>query len=121
MCAPVRNEEPEAVSAVLFNDMGEQMRIAEQYGLDDIAVHQMGRAFDIACSRLIRTGMLVPSNLERMQKVAASQLVLYARAGERNEWRLARRAIFAVCAAVASERLAAAVAGCDSARVQNGF
>lgn len=82
------------------------MRIAEQYGLDDSAVHLMGRAFDLACSRLVRTGILVPGNLERMQRLAAQQLVDHARRGERNEWRLARRAIFAVCAAVASERLA---------------
>ena len=82
------------------------MRTAEQYGLDDSAVQAMGRAFDIACARLSRTGILLPNNLERMQKVAAQQLVMHARNGERNEWRLARRAIFAVCAAVASERLA---------------
>jgi len=83
------------------------MRIAEQYGLDDSAVHAMGRAFDLACSRLVRTGVVVPANLDRMQRVAAQQLVAYARNGERNEWRLARRAIFAVCALVASERAAA--------------
>ena len=41
-----------------------------------------------------------------MLKIAAQQLLMYARNGERNEWRLARRAIFAVCAAVAGERLA---------------
>lgn len=83
------------------------MRIAEQYGLDDSAVHVMGRAFDLACSRLVRTGILVPGNLERMQRLAAQQLVAHARKGERNEWRLARRAIFCVCAAVASERISA--------------
>ena len=83
------------------------MRSAEQYGLDEDAVQAMGRAFDLACARLSRTGMLLPANLERMQKVAAQQLVIYARRGERNEWRLARRAIFAVCAAVTSERLIA--------------
>jgi hypothetical protein len=83
------------------------MRTAEQYGLDDSAVQAMGRAFDIACARLSRTGMLLPSNIDRMQKIAAQQLVMYARNGERNEWRLARRAIFAVCAAVAGERIAA--------------
>jgi len=83
------------------------MRTAEQYGLDDDAVQAMGRAFDIACARLSRTGMMLPGNLDRMQKIAAQQLVMYARNGERNEWRLARRAIFAVCAAVAGEKLAA--------------
>src|SRR3569832_1972228 len=82
------------------------MRTAEQYGLDDSAVRAMGRAFDIACARLSRTGMMLPGNLDRMQKIAAQQLVMYARNGERNEWRLARRAIFAVCAAVAGEQLA---------------
>jgi hypothetical protein len=83
------------------------MRTAEQYGLDDSAVQAMGRAFDIACARLSRTGIMLPGNLDRLQKIAAQQLVMYARNGERNEWRLARRAIFAVCATVAGERIAA--------------
>jgi hypothetical protein len=85
------------------------MRTAEHYGLDDSAVQAMGRAFDIACARLSRTGILLPSNLERLQKIAAQQLVMHARNGERSDWRLARRAIFAVCAAVASDRLAAGI------------
>jgi hypothetical protein len=88
------------------------MRTAEQYGLDDNAVQAMGRAFDIACARLSRTGIMLPNNLDRMQKIAAQQLVMYARNGERNEWRLARRAIFAVCAAVAGEKLGAGMAAC---------
>jgi hypothetical protein len=88
------------------------MRTAEQYGLDDSAVQAMGRAFDIACARLSRTGIMLPGNLDRLQKIAAQQLVMYARNGERNEWRLARRAIFAVCAAVAGEKLAAGMAAC---------
>lgn len=83
------------------------MRTAEQYGLDEDAVQAMGRAFDLACSRLSRTGVLLPSNLERLQKIAAQQLVMHARRGERNEWRLARRAIFAVCAAVAGDQISA--------------
>jgi hypothetical protein len=86
------------------------MRTAEQYGLDDSAVRAMGRAFDIACARLSRTQVMLPGNGDRMQKIAAQQLVMYARNGERNEWRLARRAIFAVCAAVAGERLASGIA-----------
>lgn len=86
------------------------MRTAEQYGLDDDAVQAMGRAFDIACARLSRTGVLLPANVERLQKIAAQQLVIHARNGERNEWRLARRAIFAVCATVAGERILAEVA-----------
>jgi hypothetical protein len=86
------------------------MRTAEQYGLDDSAVQAMGRAFDIACARLSRTGIMLPGNLDRLQKIAAQQLVMYARNGERNEWRLARRAIFAVCAAVAGERIDAGIA-----------
>jgi len=85
------------------------MRTAEQYGLDDSAVQAMGRAFDIACARLSRNGIMLPGNLDRLQKIAAQQLVMYARNGERNEWRLARRAIFAVCAAVAGERIAAGI------------
>jgi hypothetical protein len=46
-----------------------------------------------------------------MQKIAAQQLVMHARRGERNEWRLARRAIFAVCAIVAGEPIAAGLRG----------
>src|SRR4051812_5494445 len=93
-----------------FYVLGVNMRTAEQYGLDDSAVQAMGRAFDIACARLSRTGIMLPGNLDRLQKIAAQQLVMYARNGERNEWRLARRAIFAVCAAVAGERIAAGLA-----------
>jgi len=94
------------------------MRTAEQYGLDEDAVQAMGRAFDIACARLSRTGVLTPSNLERMQKVAAQQLVTHARRGERSEWRLARRAIFAVCGAVAGEQVAMGITiqHCEFAR-----
>ena len=87
------------------------MRTAEQYGLDEDAVQAMGRAFDLACARLSRSGVLTPANLERMQKIAAQQLVMHARRGERNEWRLARRAIFAVCANVAGEPIAAGLRG----------
>jgi len=87
------------------------MRTAEQYGLDEDAVQAMGRAFDLACARLSRSGVLTPTNLERMQKIAAQQLVMHARRGERNEWRLARRAIFAVCAVVAGEQIAAGLRG----------
>ena len=42
-----------------------------------------------------------------MQRLAARKLVHWARRGEREEWRLARRAIFAVSMAAANERLAA--------------
>ncbi|HXD45257.1 MAG TPA: hypothetical protein VN655_08985 [Pseudolabrys sp.] len=86
------------------------MRAAEQVGLDDDAVRAMGQAFDIACSRLIRAGVLEASNIERMQQLAARTLVQWARRGERDEWRLARRAIFAMSMAAASERLAASLA-----------
>ena len=84
------------------------MRAAEQTGLDDDAVKAMGQAFDLACSRLIRAGVLDASNIERMQRYAATQLVQWARRGEREEWRLARRASFAMSMAAANERLAAA-------------
>ena len=73
------------------------MRAAEQTGLDDDAVKAMGQAFDLACSRLIRAGVLDASNIERMQRLAAKKLVHWA-----------RRAIFAMSMAAANERLAAA-------------
>jgi hypothetical protein len=88
--------------------MGVTMRAAEQTGLDDDAVKAMGQAFDLACSRLIRAGVLDASNIERMQRLAAKKLVHWARRGEREEWRLARRAIFAMSMAAANERLAVA-------------
>jgi hypothetical protein len=84
------------------------MRAVEQAGLDDDTVRAMGQAFDIACSRLIRAGVLNASNVERMQQLAAKRLVQWARRGEHEEWRLARRAIFAMSMAAATERLAAA-------------
>ena len=89
-------------------NMGVTMRAAKQVGLDDDAVKAMGQAFDLACSRLIRAGVLDASNIERMQQLAAKKLVHWARRGEREEWRLARRAIFAMSMAAANERLAAA-------------
>ena len=84
------------------------MRAVEQIGLDDDSVRAMGEAFDIACSRLIRASVLDASNVERMQRLAAKHLVHCARRGERDEWRLARRAMFLMCMAAANERLAAA-------------
>ncbi len=84
------------------------MYAAGQAGLDDGAVRAMGQAFDIACTRLMRTGMLDAANIERMQRLAARLLVHWARRGEQDPWRLARRAMFAMCMAIANERLAAA-------------
>jgi hypothetical protein len=81
------------------------MRAVEQIGLDDVAVRAMGRAFDIACTRLTRTGVLDVSNVDRMQRLAAEHLVHCARRGEQDEWRLARRAMFVVCMAAATERI----------------
>jgi hypothetical protein len=43
-----------------------------------------------------------------MQRLAAKKLVHWARRGEREEWRLARRAIFVMSMAAANERLAKA-------------
>jgi hypothetical protein len=88
--------------------MGVTMRAAEQVGLDDDAVKAMGQAFDLACSRLIRAGVLDASNIERMQRLAAKKLVHWAHRGERDEWRLARRAMFDMSMAAAIERLAVA-------------
>ena len=84
------------------------MRAVEKVGLDEITVQAMEQAFNLACSRLIRSGVLDGANLERMQRLAAEHLVRYARRGERDEWRLARRAIFAISMAAANERLIAA-------------
>ena len=88
------------------------MRAVEQIGLDDVTVRAMGQAFDIACTRLIRAGVLEASNIERMQRLAAKHLVHCARRGERDEWRLARRAMFLMSMAAAKER----IAGMDAPR-----
>lgn len=84
------------------------MRSVEKVGLDDVTVHAMGQAFDIACARLIRAGVLDATNIERMQRLAARHLVQCARRGECDIWRLARRAMFLVCMAAATERIAGA-------------
>lgn len=84
------------------------MRAVEKVGLDEITVQVMEQAFNLACSRLIRAGVLDSANIERMQRLAAEHLVRHARRGERDEWRLARRAIFAVSMAAANERIATA-------------
>ena len=86
------------------------MRAVEQIGLDDVTVRAMGQAFDIACTRLIRAGVLEASNIERLQRLAAKHLVHCARRGERDEWRLARRAMFLMSMAAARERIASAAA-----------
>ena len=84
------------------------MRAVEKVGLDEITVRAMEQAFNLACSRLIRAGVLDAANIERMQRLAAEHLVRYGRRGEHDEWRLARRAIFAISMAAANERVDAA-------------
>ena len=92
------------------------MRAVEKVGLDEITVQAMEQAFNLACSRLIRAGVLDAANIERMQRLGAEYLVRYARRGEHDEWRLARRAIFAISMAAANERLIAANGRTSAAR-----
>jgi hypothetical protein len=59
--------------------------------LDD-DLEKLGRAFDRAWDRFLRTGMLRPENLRRSQEIIARSILDRAKLGERDEWRLARDA-----------------------------
>jgi hypothetical protein len=60
--------------------------------LEDEDLHRLGNAFDRAWDRFLRTGMLSAANLQPSQEILARRILDHARAGERDEWRLARDA-----------------------------
>jgi hypothetical protein len=64
------------------------------FAFDDAELVTLGKAFDRAWDRFLRTGMLSPFNLIESQEILASRILHSARLGERDEWRLAREALF---------------------------
>lgn len=61
---------------------------------EDTELHTLGNAFDRAWDRFLRTGRLTPDNFAQSREMIANAILEYARRGERDEWRLARHAIF---------------------------
>jgi hypothetical protein len=61
---------------------------------EDDELSKLGAAYDRAWDRFLRTGMLTPNNLNGSREILARRIVQCAAAGERDEWRLARAALF---------------------------
>ena len=57
---------------------------------DDL--RRLGKAFDRAWDRFLRTGMLNAANLQVSKEILARRILDAARVGEHDEWRLARDA-----------------------------
>ena len=57
---------------------------------DDL--RRLGKAFDRAWDRFLRTGMLNAANLQLSKEILARRILDAARVGEHDEWRLAREA-----------------------------
>jgi len=60
----------------------------------DSELSKLGAAYDRAWDRFLRTGMLTPDNLHDSREILARRIVQSAATGERDEWRLARDALF---------------------------
>jgi hypothetical protein len=61
---------------------------------EDAELIKLGKAYDRAWDRFVRTGMLTPDNLNDSREILARRIVQCAATGERDEWRLARNALF---------------------------
>src|SRR3954467_8286478 len=61
---------------------------------EDSELSKLGVAYDRAWDRFLRTGMLTPDNLSASREILAKRIVQCAATGERDEWRLARDALF---------------------------
>ena len=61
---------------------------------EDSELAKLGVAYDRAWDRFLRTGMLTPDNLSDTRDLLAKRIVQCAATGERDEWRLARDALF---------------------------
>jgi hypothetical protein len=59
---------------------------------DDTRLRTLGRAFDRAWDRFLRTGMLTARNLATSRELLAQCVLEAERSGETDEWRLARLA-----------------------------
>jgi hypothetical protein len=58
---------------------------------DDLST--IGQAFDRAWDLFLRRGLLTPHNLDDSRHFIAKQILEKARAGDRDEWKLARNAL----------------------------
>jgi hypothetical protein len=63
---------------------------------EDSELIKLGVAYDRAWDRFVRTGMLTPDNLSKSREILAKRIVQCAATGERDEWRLARHALFSL-------------------------
>jgi hypothetical protein len=61
--------------------------------LSDVDLQTVGKAFDHAWDRYLRTGLLTPHNLTESRHILACRILRAARFGERDPWRLARDAV----------------------------
>ena len=61
--------------------------------LSDVDLQTVGKAFDHAWDRYLRTGLLTRHNLTESRHILASRILRAARFGERDPWRLARAAV----------------------------
>src|SRR3954468_15421643 len=60
---------------------------------EDNDLSTMGRAFDRAWDLFLRRGLLTVHNLDVSRQFIAKQILEKARAGDRDEWKLARNAL----------------------------
>jgi len=72
--------------------VGENDRVLEPDALPLVTY-----AFERAWQQLYQSGIVGPFNKSRVRRMLAEQITYWARLGERDEWRLARRAMFHVC------------------------
>src|SRR5262245_23667753 len=61
--------------------------------LSDVDLQTVGKAFDYAWDRYLRTGLLTRHNLTESRHILACRILRAARFGERDPWRLARDAV----------------------------
>jgi hypothetical protein len=60
---------------------------------EDKDLNTLGKAFDRAWDLFLRKGLLTPQNLQESRQFIAKRILERARAGDRDEWKLARDAL----------------------------
>ena len=63
------------------------------FALSDAELCAIGKAFDRAWDKFLRTGALTPKNFSDSRTILAARILRAAYYGERDEWRLARDAV----------------------------
>src|SRR5215813_14373373 len=63
------------------------------FALSDVELCAIGKAFDRAWDKFLRTGALTPKNFSDSRTILAARILRAAYYGERDEWRLARDAV----------------------------